>query len=109
MKFRLLLIALAAVGSVFSSSGFAQSYSITNARIVTVSGAIIENGTVVIRDGLIEAVGANAKAPADAQVFDGTGLTVYPGFIDALTNLGLQAPTRPTTPAGQGGGGGGGG
>jgi imidazolonepropionase-like amidohydrolase len=106
MKFRLLLIALVAIGSVFSSPGFAQSYSITNARIVTVSGATIENGTVVIRDGLIEAVGANAKAPADAQVFDGTGLTVYPGFIDALTNLGLQAPARPATTAGQGGGGG---
>lgn len=102
------MIAVAAVGSVFSSSGFAQSYSITNARIVTVSGATIENGTVVVRDGLIEAVGANVKAPADAQVFDGTGLTVYPGFIDALTNLGLQAPARPATPTGQGGGGGGG-
>ena len=108
MKFRLILIALAAIGSVFSLSGFGQSYSITNARIVTVSGATIENGTVVVRNGLIEAVGANAKAPADAQVFDGTGLTVYPGFIDALTSLGLQAPARPAT-QGQGGGGGGGG
>ena len=101
MKLRLFLIALAAVGSVFSLSGFAQSYSITNARIVTVSGATIEKGTIVIRDGLIEAVGANAKSPADAQVFDGTGLTVYPGFFDALTSLGIQAqPARP-----QGGGG----
>ena len=101
MKLRLFLIALAAVGSVFSLSGFAQSYSITNARIVTVSGATIEKGTIVIRDGLVEAVGANAKSPADAQVFDGTGLTVYPGFFDALTSLGIQAqPARP-----QGGGG----
>ncbi len=104
MKLRLSLIALAAIGSVFSLSGFSQSYSITNARIVTVSGATIEKGTVVIRDGLIEAVGADVKAPADAQVFDGTGLTVYPGFIDALTNLGLAAPARRTTPTGPGGG-----
>lgn len=104
MKLRLSLIALTAIGSVFSLSGFSQSYSITNARIVTVSGATIEKGTVVIRDGLIEAVGADVKAPADAQVFDGTGLTVYPGFIDALTNLGLAAPARPTTPTGPGGG-----
>ncbi len=105
MKLRLFLVAIAAIGSLFSLSGFAQSYSITNARIVTVSGATIEKGTVVIRDGLIESVGADVKAPADAQVFDGTGLTVYPGFIDALTNLGLAAP-RPATPGGGGGGGG---
>ncbi|MEO7674520.1 MAG: amidohydrolase family protein [Pyrinomonadaceae bacterium] len=103
MKLRLFLIALAAIGSVFSLSGFSQSYSIANARIVTVSGATIEKGTVVIRGGLIEAVGANVKAPADAQVFDGTGLTVYPGFIDALTNLGLQGPARAAMPTGPGG------
>jgi imidazolonepropionase-like amidohydrolase len=75
-------------------------YAITNARIVTVSGAAIEKGTVVVRDGLIEAVGADARVPADARVLDGAGLTVYPGFFDALTTLGLQAPAaRP-----QGGG-----
>lgn len=104
MRLRLLLFAVAAIGSVFALSGFAQSYAITNARIVTVSGATIEKGTVVVRDGLIEAVGANAKTPADAQVFDGTGLTVYPGFIDALSNLGIQTAARPATPSGPGGG-----
>ena len=106
MKLKLFLFALAAMASLFGSSAFAQSYAITNARIVTVSGAAIDKGTVVIRDGLIEAVGADVKAPADAQVFDGTGLTIYPGFIDALTNLGLAAPARPATPTGPGGGGG---
>ena len=106
MKLKLLLFALAAIGSLFGSSASAQSYVITNARIVTVSGATIEKGTVVIRDGLIESVGADVKAPADAQVFDGTGLTVYPGFIDAMTNLGLAAPARPAAPTGPGGGGG---
>ena len=58
------------------------------------------------RNGLIEAVGANMTPPADAQVFDATGLTVYPGFIHSLTNLGL--PAAPARPQGQGGGGGGG-
>ncbi len=105
MKLKLFLFAFGAIGSLFSSSIDAQSYAITNARVVTVSGATIEKGTVVIRDGLIESVGADVKTPADAQVFDGTGLTVYPGFIDALTSLGL-APARPTTPAVPGGGGG---
>lgn len=104
MKVKLLLFAAAAIGSVFSLQVFAQSYAITNARIVTVSGATIERGTVVVRDGLIEAVGADVRSPADAQVFDGTGLTVYPGFVDAMTNLGIPAP-RPAGTPGAGGGG----
>src|SRR5215204_1064749 len=79
-------------------------FAITNARIVTVSGATIDKGTVVVRDGLIESVGANVSVPADARVLDGTGLTVYPGFFDALTNLGL--PTQPPRPPGAGQGGG---
>lgn len=107
MKSKLVLYAFAAICMLWSGSVFAQSYAVTNARIVTVSGATIERGTVVIRDGLIEAVGADARVPADAQIFDGNGLTVYPGFIDSLSNLGL-AP-RPTPAPGQGGPGGGGG
>jgi imidazolonepropionase-like amidohydrolase len=105
MKLKLVLFAFVATG-VLASFANAQSYAITNARIVTVSGPTIEKGTVVVRDGLIAAVGADAKAPADAQVFDGTGLTVYPGFFDTLTNVGMQAP-RPQTPGGGGPGGGG--
>lgn len=64
-------------------------FAIRNARIVTVSGPDIENGTVVIRDGKIEAVGASVNVPAGAQTIDGRGLSVYPGMIDAGTNLGL--------------------
>lgn len=64
-------------------------FAIRNARIVTVSGADIENGTVVIRDGKIEAVGTNVNVPAGAQSIDASGLSVYPGMIDAGTNMGL--------------------
>jgi len=78
-------------------------YAVTNARIVTVSGATIEKGTVVVRDGLIEAVGADAKVPTDARVLDGTGLTVYPGFFDALTTLGLSSAQPQQRPPGGGG------
>jgi imidazolonepropionase-like amidohydrolase len=63
--------------------------AIRNARIVTVSGPTIENGTIVIRDGKIEAVGTNVSVPAGAQTIDGIGLSVYPGMIDAGTNMGL--------------------
>ena len=82
------------------------TYAITNARIVPVSGPAIEKGTIVIRDGLITAVGAAAAAPADARVIDGSGLTVYPGFIDALSNVGVPG-NRESTGGGRGGGGGG--
>lgn len=83
-----------------------DTYAITNARIVTVSGAVIERGTVVIRNGLIAAVGANVNAPPDARVINGTGLTVYPGLIDSYTNLALPEASPAPSP-GPGGGGGG--
>ena len=64
-------------------------YAIRNARIVTVSGPEIENGTIVIRDGKIEALGTNVNIPSDAQTIDAKDLSVYPGMIDAGTSLGL--------------------
>src|SRR5258708_7466920 len=79
-------------------------YAITNAKIVTVWGADIEHGTIVIRDGLIAAVGANVAAPPDARVIDGSGLTVYPGLIDANTNLALPEASPAPSPGGGGGG-----
>lgn len=83
-----------------------DTYAITNARIVTVSGPIIERGTVVVRNGLIAAAGANVNAPPDARVIDGTGLTVYPGLIDSYTNLALPEAAPSPSPGGGGGGGG---
>ena len=70
-------------------SGTPGAYAIRNARIVTVSGADIENGIVVIRDGKIAAVGASVSVPSGAQEIDARGLTVYPGMIDLGTTLGL--------------------
>jgi imidazolonepropionase-like amidohydrolase len=68
----------------------APTYVIRNARVVTVSGADIENATVVITGGRISAVGANITAPSGAQEIDARGFTVYPGMIDAGTNMGLN-------------------
>src|ERR671912_732512 len=65
------------------------TFAIRNARIVTVSGAEIEKGTVVIRDGKIAAVGTNVDLPANAQTIDASGLSIYPGMIDAGTSMGL--------------------
>ncbi|HEX8352534.1 MAG TPA: hypothetical protein VF611_06540, partial [Pyrinomonadaceae bacterium] len=84
--------------------GGVDVYAITNARIVTVSGPVIERGTVVIRDGLIASVGAAAAAPPDARAIDATGLTVYPGLIDASTTLAIPRPSPTPGAAGPGGG-----
>src|ERR1700682_345968 len=71
--------------------------AIRNARVIPVSSAAIPRGTVVMRNGLIEAVGPDVQIPADAWVIEGDGLTVYPGLIDALSTVGLaEAPARPT-------------
>lgn len=77
-----------------------DTYAITNARIVTVSGPVVERGTVVIRNGLIAAAGANVNVPSDARVIDGAGLTVYPGLIDSYTNLALPDATPGPSPGG---------
>lgn len=79
-------------------------YAIRGARIVPVSSPVIERGTVLIRDGLIQEVGPNVSIPADAWVIEGQGLTVYPGLIDALSTLGLPEAAAPATPTGRTGG-----
>jgi imidazolonepropionase-like amidohydrolase len=66
------------------------TFLIRNARIVTVSGATVENGSLLIQNGRIAAVGANVNAPAGAETIDGSGLSVFPGMIDAATNMGLM-------------------
>jgi hypothetical protein len=69
-------------------------YAIRDARIVPVTGSVIERGTIVLSDGLIAAVGPSVTVPPEAEVIDGTGLTVYPGLIDALTTIGLPRSQR---------------
>lgn len=67
-------------------------WALTNARIETVTRGTIERGTVVIRDGVIEAVGASVNPPADARVVDLSGRTLVPAFIDLTSSLGLPQP-----------------
>ncbi len=76
-------------GSQQNKTGKAGTFAIVGARIVPVSGPTIESGTVVIQNGKIAAVGAGAAVPSGAERIDGKGLTVFPGMIDAGTNLGL--------------------
>lgn len=83
-----------------------SAWALTNARIETVTRGTVERGTIVIRDGLIQAVGANVAIPADARVVDLAGKRVYPGIIDLTSSLGLATPTAPAGGFNRGGGGG---
>jgi imidazolonepropionase-like amidohydrolase len=85
----------AAVPASFSLNVSAQAQTpsviaITHAKVFTLVGSPIEDGTVVIRDGKIAAVGASVEVPAGAQVIDGKGLQVYPGLFDPVTQMGLS-------------------
>jgi len=74
-------------------------HAIVNARLVVAPGQVIPRGTIVLRDGIITALGANVAVPADARVWPGDSLTVYPGLIDAFV---MPAET-PAGPPGMGG------
>jgi imidazolonepropionase-like amidohydrolase len=64
-------------------------FAITGGTVHTISGGVIENGVVIIRNELIDAVGEDIPIPPGAGVIDATGRHVYPGMIDAGGNLGL--------------------
>ena len=66
------------------------TYAITHAKIFTLAGSTVDDGTLIIRDGKIAAVGAGLEVPAGAQVIDARGLQVYPGLFDAITQMGLR-------------------
>ena len=85
MKRALTLTALLALPFVLRADA-PNVYAIRGARIVTAAGAPIENGTVVVRRGVIDAVGASVTVPPEAAIIEGAGITVYPGLIDTCSN-----------------------
>ena len=91
-------LALISSGPSVSRAVTPRVHAIVGARIVTEPGHVIPRGTIVIRDGVITAVGASVPIPADARVWKGDSLTVYPGLIDAFVT-----PADATPPGGAGG------
>lgn len=90
ISYRLGLAIVALATAIRGSSGVAQTVAIVGGKVYTVSGAPIENGTVVIVNGKIAAVGTNVPIPAGAQRIDATGKIVTPGFVNSSTQLGVQ-------------------
>jgi imidazolonepropionase-like amidohydrolase len=88
----LVYVALVMPSNAAAQGGEPQYFAIRGARVVPVSGPPIEDATIVIARGVIVAVAKGATIPADAWVIEGKGLTVYPGLVDALTDVGLPPP-----------------
>src|SRR5438552_628072 len=82
------LVAVLAIALAVAAN--AQTIAITGGKVYPVSGPVIENGTVIITNGKISAVGANVPIPAGAQRIDATGKIVTPGFVNSSTQLGVQ-------------------
>ncbi|PYU41863.1 MAG: hypothetical protein DMG54_18065, partial [Acidobacteria bacterium] len=87
----LMLAAVCALsGRACAQSQPSATYALTHAKIFTLAGSAIEDGTLLIRDGKIAAVGVGIEVPAEAQVIDAKGLQVYPGIFDSITQMGLR-------------------
>src|SRR4029450_13436096 len=85
------VVVLIVVAATAQSTTTRSVYAIRGATIYPVSSGVIANGTIVIRNGLIAAVGENVQIPPEATVIEGMGLVVYPGLIDSFTDAGLPA------------------
>ncbi|MGA2356758.1 MAG: hypothetical protein ABSG02_19870, partial [Terriglobales bacterium] len=88
-----LTLMLLLICAAISTPALAQDHPIAlkGGKLLTITHGVIENGVVVMQGGKITAVGAasSVNVPAEAQIIDATGMTIYPGLIDSETHLGL--------------------
>lgn len=89
------LAALLAFAAASATAQDARPIAFVNARLVPVAGPVVENGTLVVRNGKIEAIGKDAVVPAGARVVDCAGKTIMPGLVSAVSRAGLDQPQRP--------------
>ncbi len=75
-----------------------RTYAITNVNIIQAPGRKIDMGTVIIKDGLIRAVGKGIAIPSDAIVIKADSMYVYAGFIDGMTRAGVNRPKEENLP-----------
>ncbi len=83
---------VALVPSLEADDGLHKVWAVKDCRVVLPSGPALEKATIVIRDGLIEAVGKGVAVPPDAEIIDGSKLTAYPGLVDGLGKALLKLP-----------------
>ena len=105
MKWKLTLLAFLGLGMF----AFAQEYfpkndgvkatndnytALTNARIYTAPGQVIENGTLLVRNGKVVQAGTSVRVPENSVVIDLKGNSIYPSFIDVFSGFGMEEPKR---------------
>ncbi|HEV2129975.1 MAG TPA: amidohydrolase [Longimicrobiaceae bacterium] len=98
IKIRIALAAALLVAALAAPAA-AQDIAIRGATILTVTRGTIENGTVVVRNGRITAVGQNVAIPAGVRVIDGTGRYVMPGIVDAHSHMAMDRGVNEGTDA----------
>ncbi len=76
----------------FAQEDINNVWAVKDCKIITQVGPPIEKGVILLKDGLIENVGVNIPIPPEAEIIDGSKLTVYPGFIDILGKSLLKFP-----------------
>ena len=91
----LLILAVFSIGSMAQDKG---SVLIQNTTLITITDGIIENGDILIVDGIITAIGSDLSAPSDVPVVDGTGKYVMPGIIDAHSHLNTVSTNEARNP-----------
>ena len=100
----LLLVVSVKAQETFYTNGVADKrtgcMAFTNATIVQHSGSLLSNATMIIKDGVITAVGVNVVIPKEAIVVNCAGKYIYPSFIDIYSDYGMPTPQRPQTPQG---------
>ncbi|MDB4949633.1 MAG: amidohydrolase [Gemmatimonadetes bacterium] len=89
MRKRSLAAALAALALAAAPAAAQGTLAIVGGKVQTMAGPAIENGTVIIRDGRIVAVGVGIAVPAGARTIDARGKVVTPGFFESSTQMGL--------------------
>lgn len=98
--FKKYCVVVSCVAAAFTSPALADTIAITGGTVHTLGGAgTLENATVLVKDGRIEAVGTNINIPSGAEVIDAKGKVVAPGFMHPASILGLSeissvAPTN---------------
>lgn len=101
MRSLAILLTLAVASAVAAQDS--RPVAFVNARLVPISGPVIERGTLVVKNGKIEAIGADVAAPPGARVIDANGKTILPGLVSAVSRAGLGGPPpRRDEPAGGG-------
>ncbi len=103
----ILLTAFPAQGQTVPPVGIRQNtpavHALKGATVVVSPGNILRDATIVLRDGVVQAVGKNIPVPADARVWNYAGMTVYAGFIDTYSDYGMPQRQRPSFGPDQGG------